>query len=161
MTAFLLGVVLDTNVSGNFKVGTKGGVIQGWLARTAVEFVKHRTLSPSAVPSNELTIRSAVRSLSIGNGQGDVICQCRGMCLMTKRCFCFKAGNLCNSACHPRLTFAKARQTKGSLLLLFEHPRLKLLSACYMKRAIKICLFHETGKAFACFMKYAISPPDS
>jgi hypothetical protein len=99
----LLGVVLDTNVSGNFKVGTKAGVIQGWLARTAVEFVKHCTLSPSAVPSNELMVRSAVRSLSIGNGQGYVRCQCRGMCLI-KRCFCFKAGNLCNSACHPKLT---------------------------------------------------------
>jgi hypothetical protein len=70
----LLGVVLDTNVSGNFKVGTKAGVIQGWLARTAVEFVKHRTLSPSAVPSDELTVRSAVRPLSIGNGQGYLKC---------------------------------------------------------------------------------------
>jgi hypothetical protein len=44
---------------------------------------------------------------------------------------------------------------------LFERPTLKLLSACFMKPAIKICLFSETGKAFACFMKYAISLLDS
>jgi hypothetical protein len=65
--------------------------------------VGHSNESPSAVPSNEMTvIRSAVWSLSIGNGQGYLRCQCWGMCL-TKRCFCFKAGNLCNSACHPKL----------------------------------------------------------
>jgi hypothetical protein len=100
----LLGVVVETNdTNGNVKVGTKAGFIQGWLSRSQVEFSKQVLLKARGVPSTEVTIRSAVRTLSVGSGQGYKRCQCKGSCL-TKRCSCFKEGNLCNSACHPRST---------------------------------------------------------
>ena len=98
----LIGVVLENNINGNVKVGTKAGVLQGWLSRSQVEFAKQVLLKVEDVPTaTELTIRSAVRVLSVGNGQGYKRCQCKGSCL-TKRCSCFKEGNLCISACHPR-----------------------------------------------------------
>ena len=97
----IIGVVLEKNENGSVKVGTKAGVIQGWLSRSQVEFAKQTLLKAEDVPSTEMTIRSAVRVLSVGTGQGFKRCQCKGTCL-TKRCSCFKEGNLCISSCHPR-----------------------------------------------------------
>ena len=96
-----IGTVLEKKENGSVKVGTKEGVIQGWLSIPQVEFAKQTLLKAEDVPSTEMTIRRAVRVLSVGTGQGFKRCQSKGACL-TKQCSCFKEGNLCIGSCHPR-----------------------------------------------------------
>ncbi|CAF1109465.1 unnamed protein product [Brachionus calyciflorus] len=49
--------------------------------------------------TRKLSVRQAVREISIGGDQGMSKCNCTGGCL-TNRCSCKKSGLLCNSRCH-------------------------------------------------------------
>lgn len=53
------------------------------------------------IPDKEVTLREAIRSVSIDNGQGFKACNCvTGTCGKGTRCTCFKSGLKCNSRCH-------------------------------------------------------------
>jgi hypothetical protein len=69
----ILGVVLDKNEHGLYKIGTKDGVVD--------------------MPDHEITLRSAARKAAIGTGQGFVRCASTENCT-SKRCLCRKKGNL-------------------------------------------------------------------
>ena len=98
--ANLIGIVLEKGDSG-FRVGTKAGILAGRFSRNQIALTKFKGISSKMIPDNDITVRSAVRALSVGHGQGYRRCNCTSSCL-TKRCSCLKNGFLCNSACHPR-----------------------------------------------------------
>jgi hypothetical protein len=98
--ANLIGVILN-KTAGSFKVGTKAGILSGKFSRNQLEGIKFNGFTNRNVPDEEITIRTAVRTLSVGHGQGYKRCHCSSTCL-TKRCSCMKAGIRCNSACHPK-----------------------------------------------------------
>ena len=100
--ANLIGVVLEEKCD-QFKIGTKAGILSGYFARNQVEQIRYKGLSMDQIPVSEsnVSVRAAVRLLSVGDGQGYKRCLCAGTCL-TKRCKCLKSGMICNSACHPK-----------------------------------------------------------
>ena len=98
--ANLVGVVLEKGEQG-FRVGTKAGILNVRFSRNQIELTKYKGIKSDMIPSDEVTIRSAVCMLSVGHGQGYKRCLCTTTCL-TKRCSCLKAGMQCNSSCHPR-----------------------------------------------------------
>ena len=98
----LIGVVIEKSERG-FKIGTKAGVLSGVFARNQIELTKFNKITCNMIPSDELSIRTAVRLLSVGEGQGMVKCSCKTGCLKI-RCKCFKNKRDCTSACHPRIT---------------------------------------------------------
>jgi hypothetical protein len=51
----------------------------------------------------ELGIREAMKSVSVGLGQGFVRCNCSGKCA-NRRCGCFESKIGCNTKCHPKTT---------------------------------------------------------
>ncbi len=51
----------------------------------------------------ELGIREAMKSVSVGLGQGFVRCNCSGKCA-NRRCGCFDSKIGCNTKCHPKTT---------------------------------------------------------
>jgi hypothetical protein len=98
--ANLVGVVLEKG-DGGFRVGTKAGILSGKFSRNQIELTKYKGIQAAMVPQVDITIRSAVRFLSIGHGQGYKRCHCMTTCL-TKRCSCLKSVMQCDSACHPK-----------------------------------------------------------
>jgi hypothetical protein len=98
----LIGVVLEKSERG-FKIGTKAGVLSGVFARNQLEMTKFNKIACDMIPSQKMSIRTAVRLLSVGEGQGKLKCSCQKGCLKN-RCKCFKNKRDCNSACHPRIT---------------------------------------------------------
>jgi transposase InsO family protein len=101
--ANLIGVVLEKGDRG-FKLGTKVGILSGLFARNQIEMTKFNKLKIDMVPEeDDLSIRTAVRLLSVGKGQGKVKCNCKSGCI-AMRCNCFKNKRDCTSACHPRIT---------------------------------------------------------
>lgn len=93
----LIGVVPSTEESGDYKIGTRSGIIKGKLARNQVEFVRFSGLKLDDVPQKQLSIREIVRAQSVCGGQGFRRCHCNSS---SKRCSCVKGGLHCNSACH-------------------------------------------------------------
>ena len=61
----------------------------------------------------EIGIREAMKSVSVGLGQGFVRCNCSGKCT-TKKCGCFEAKIGCNTKCHPK-TKSNCVNSKDSL----------------------------------------------
>jgi hypothetical protein len=100
----LIGIVLRKETKG-YKIGTRAGVLQGIFARNQIEMTRYKGLKADMVQDQEkeLSVRTAVRALSIGKGQGKKRCTCKTGCI-SARCSCFSAGFDCTSACHPRLT---------------------------------------------------------
>lgn len=52
------GVVSQVNSHGGYKVGTKVGLITGYLSRNQIEFCESKTVNVSDVPESELSLRS-------------------------------------------------------------------------------------------------------
>ena len=62
---------------------------------------------PHTCPNNlicyvieKVSIREAVKSVSLGLSQGFIRCNCNGKCI-TNRCSCKEANLSCNTKCHP------------------------------------------------------------
>ena len=69
------------------------------FARNSFDLVKDCSVELEVKLDKKLSVRQAVKELSVGGGQGFLKCNCTGGCL-TNRCSCKKAGLLCNSRCH-------------------------------------------------------------
>jgi hypothetical protein len=96
--ANLIGVVLEIK-DDKYRVGTRGGIINQWLQRNSFEVTGCKDISPKDVPMSECSIRTLVRNISVGNGQGFKRCSCRKGCA-SKKCQCYKHGMICNCSCH-------------------------------------------------------------
>ena len=74
--------------------------VGGMFARNAFSSVNLIAVTFVKKDSNTtVSVREAVRILSMGNGQEFFKCLCTGKC-QTNRCSCKKPGVLCNSKCH-------------------------------------------------------------
>ena len=103
----LLAIVLQKDDIG-YKLGTKSGLLRGQYTRNQFELSGSNFLDLNSVNHDvEISLRQAVSSESICEGQGFTRCGCsatgKTRC-NTKRCMCKKSGLLCNSRCHPNIT---------------------------------------------------------
>lgn len=99
----VVGVVMEIDdISKKFKIGTRAGIIETYLERNSFEVVNFKGLRISDVPQKELSLRTIVKEMSIGVGQGFRKCSCKTNCA-TNKCCCFKDNFKCNSACHTRV----------------------------------------------------------
>lgn len=99
----VVGVVMEIDqVSQKYKIGTRAGIIETYLERNSFEVVSFKGLRVSDVPQKELSLRTIVKEMSVGVGQGFRKCSCKTNCA-TNKCRCFKDSLKCNSACHKRL----------------------------------------------------------
>ena len=110
-TQRLPGIVVEVTEHDGFyfhKVAVKGGVLQSALTRAELEHEVH--IQPPAFDGlttlidiwrtlPTISLREAVRKISLTGGQGFLRCSCKGGCL-TRRCACRKANMKCNSRCH-------------------------------------------------------------
>ncbi len=90
--------IIDTRDNVNFKLACAAGVIDTWIARNGFQLEESALVFPFRT-DKVVSIRSAVKELSDGNGQGVIKCLCTGTC-NTSRCTCRKNGLLCKSRCH-------------------------------------------------------------
>ncbi|XP_049886470.1 KRAB-A domain-containing protein 2-like [Pectinophora gossypiella] len=96
----IIGVILQRNDEGFYKIGTKHGVLQKLYCRTEFDICSQKFLSVGEVDQDtEISLRTAATKHSVGSGQGFVRCSCIRNCL-TNRCKCKKKKVLCNSKCH-------------------------------------------------------------
>lgn len=100
--ANVVGVILEKNENGKYKIGTRAGKVSNWLERNSFEPVKYRGLTKQDVPNKEVSLHEIVRNLSVGNGQGKKKCSCKTGC-QNKRCACSKNNMECTSSCHSGL----------------------------------------------------------
>ncbi|XP_071137214.1 uncharacterized protein [Mytilus edulis] len=89
-----------------YRLAIKHGILLGSYTRNQFEPTDSLFLSPSAVSiENFISFRQAVKLSSICDGQGFLKCGCSGKNRCEQnRCACRKAGQLCNSRCHPNLS---------------------------------------------------------
>jgi hypothetical protein len=91
--------VVDIDYATNlYELCCEAGVLEQMYARNAFDRVETE-LHLEMKLHVKIGLRSAVRELSIGGGQGMVKCDCTGACA-NKRCGCKKNNLLCNSKCH-------------------------------------------------------------
>ena len=83
-----------------FKLGCEAGVLDTMIAFNTFEKTEIVTnLKKENVPDKKISVREAIRFLSVGHGQGVLLCNCKtGKC--DGRCSCKKANQNCNSRCH-------------------------------------------------------------
>ena len=82
-----------------YELACEAAVLDTMFARNSFDLVKDCSVELEVKLDKKLSIRQAVKELSVGGGQGFLKCNCTGGCL-TNRCSCKKAGLLCNSRCH-------------------------------------------------------------
>ncbi|CAF0710231.1 unnamed protein product [Brachionus calyciflorus] len=82
-----------------YELACEAGVLDTLFARNSFDLVKNCSFEFEIKLTRKLSVRQAVREISIGGGQGMSKCNCTGGCL-TNRCSCKKSGLLCNSRCH-------------------------------------------------------------
>lgn len=99
----LLAVVLEKTDEDFYRLGTSTGTLAQLFARNQFAICKENFLSPGDVPPQEISVRSAVRKLSLCGGQGFKKCNCTRKC-STKKCLCRSSNILCNSKCHGSLS---------------------------------------------------------
>jgi hypothetical protein len=102
----VLAVVINKDELG-YKLGTKSVTLRELYTRNQFELTDSKFLDIGSINNeNELSLRQAVRSVSLRDGQGFTRCGCsttgKTRC-NTKRCLCKKSGLLCNSRCHPNI----------------------------------------------------------
>ncbi|XP_023241970.1 uncharacterized protein LOC111640202 [Centruroides sculpturatus] len=98
----IIGVILQKDEQGLHKIGTKYGILDKLYCRSEFDMSKENFLPLEEVPETNVSLRTAARRAALGTGQGFARCLCKKSC-MSKRCFCRKKGNLCNSKCHDSL----------------------------------------------------------
>jgi hypothetical protein len=96
-------VILEKNDS-MFKLGHKGGVLKEWFPFNVLHKIDGIAMSFSRVEApmeKEISVREAIKIVSISNGQGYKQCNCKtGKCGQGSKCNCYKDGVKCNSRCH-------------------------------------------------------------
>jgi len=82
-----------------FKLGCKVGILDSMFGFNAFEKTELvTTFLKQDIPDKKISVREAIRSLSVGHGQGVLKCNCKaGKC---DKCSCAKASQKCNSRCH-------------------------------------------------------------
>ena len=93
-----------------YQLGIKEGILRGLYTRNQFELSDSNFIAIQSVNyDNEISFRKAVSKVSLCNGQGYIKCGCsasgKTRC-NTKRCLCKKSGQMCNSRCHPNLTWS-------------------------------------------------------
>ena len=63
------GVVTQVNDCGGYNVGTKVGLIKGYISRNQIEFCESETVNVPDVPDSELSLRAVTSKLSMSGGQ--------------------------------------------------------------------------------------------
>lgn len=88
-----------------YRLATKHGILLGSYTRNQFELTDSLFLGPSDISiENFISLRRAVKADSLFEGQGFLKCGCCGKNRCeTNRCACRKAGQMCNSRCHPNL----------------------------------------------------------
>jgi hypothetical protein len=102
------GVICEVTEHGNYRIVCKGGVLKDCLMaqRFLVEPIKkpeHYDLQNALENwqgAKKISIREALRAISMLGGQGFFFCNCKGNC-KKNGCKCRKNGRQCNSKCHP------------------------------------------------------------
>jgi hypothetical protein len=95
----MMGVVLESSVSGLCKLGIRSGILKHHYPQTAFTVLKEKFVDAADVPrEKELSLREAATKESMGSGQGFVKCNCLLGC--QGKCRCLSAGLKCNSSCH-------------------------------------------------------------
>ncbi|RNA33820.1 KRAB-A domain-containing 2-like [Brachionus plicatilis] len=82
-----------------YELACEAGVLNVLFAGNCFDLVKECSVELGIKLDKQLSVREAVKELSIGGGQGILKCNCTAGCL-TNRCTCKKSGVLCNSRCH-------------------------------------------------------------
>jgi hypothetical protein len=65
------GVVTQVNDHGGYNVGTKVGLINGYLSRNHIEFCENETVNVSDVPDSELSLKAVASKLPMS---GSMLC---------------------------------------------------------------------------------------
>ena len=96
-------VILDKN-DNKYQLGHKGGVLKEWFPFNVLHKIDGVAMSFSRdeVPmEKEISVREAIKIVSISNGQGYKQCNCKtGKCGQGSKCNCYKDGVKSNSRCH-------------------------------------------------------------
>ena len=117
----LICYITDKKRDGLFQLGCKAGIFNVYWAINSFEktdlvvaFKMEDIPLAKDKKGNKtgeyvsVSVREAVKLLSVGNGQGYMRCNCAGLCA-TMKCSCRSAGLTCSSKCH-----AKALTCKNS-----------------------------------------------
>ena len=84
-----------------FKLGCEVGILDTHFPFNAFEKTQLvTTFKANDVPDKQLSVREAIRLLSVGHGQGVLKCNCKTGECNAGRCSCFRANQKCNSRCH-------------------------------------------------------------
>ncbi len=101
------GVICEVPEHGNYRMVCKGGVLKDCLMAQCfqVEEIKNQSIMKLKALENwqaakQISIREALRAISMLGGQGFFFCNCKGNC-NKNGCKCRKNGRQCNSKCHP------------------------------------------------------------
>ena len=93
-----------------YKVAVRGGLLNTSFLRT--DLIHEYSMTPSQVLLDDvvdahwptmpkISVREAVKNISLTGGQGHVKCSCKTGCT-TAQCACRKAERRCTSKCHPK-----------------------------------------------------------
>lgn len=101
----IYGVILEIK-NESYQIGTRDGVIKGWIQRSEIDKYGNKDLKIEDVKRDVfLTLRNTAKMQSMTGGQGVKKCNCKmakKRC-ETERCACFKSKVKCGSRCHPNL----------------------------------------------------------
>lgn len=111
------GVICEVTEHSNYRIVCKGGVLKDCLMATrfrveAIKRAEHYGLEHALKDwetKPRISLREALRAISVMGGQGFFFCNCKGNCDKNS-CKCKKNGRQCNSKCHPSNTVC-ANQT--------------------------------------------------
>lgn len=96
-------IILDKNDS-MFRLGHKGGILKEWFPFNVLQKIDGVAMNftKDDVPiDKEISVREAIKFVSIAGGQGYKACNCKtGKCGKGTKCTCFRDGVKCNSRCH-------------------------------------------------------------
>ena len=100
-------MIKEQDANNMYKIGTKAGILKGKYSRNQFTIAQENLLRDTDINHDEnVTLREAVISESLGLGQGIFRCNCSGQRKRcgTNRCKCFKSKVKCNSKCHNSLS---------------------------------------------------------
>ena len=96
-------MILEKN-NNMFKLGHKGGVLKDWYPWNVLQKISGVGMGFSrddVDQSKIISVREAVKCVSIAGGQGFKACNCvTGKCGKGTKCNCYRDGVKCNSRCH-------------------------------------------------------------
>jgi hypothetical protein len=99
--------VVTERIHNGYKLGTSGGLLLGAYTRNQFELSDSQFLDKETVDkTSEISLRNAVRSVSVCGGQGFTKFRCSAsgkLRCSTKTCACKKDVGLCNSRCYPSI----------------------------------------------------------